>query len=143
MGAFGEPARSPVLRGVGEVGAVGVEVRSSGNSHFAPGVVDGDVVLGVDARDNEPVAAAGWVGGRAVVEEAAGYGDAFAELVVEVEPVAVLFEGGGDAVAGEGFDLGGGVGGVAEGQDAAQVGVVGVRASQHAGFQVGQKHGAA
>ncbi len=104
--------------------------------------MDDDGALRV-ADHREPVAAPCGVGAGAVVQEAAGHGDASVDLALEVAPVGVLGELGADAEASQRPELGGGVSCVAELLNALQVLVVGVEASDGARAQGGDEHGAA
>ncbi len=95
------------------------------------------------AVDNQPVAGSRGPIDGAPVDVATGHRDATDDLLLDQLEVGGLHQPGGDAVVGEGLELGGGVGGVSTTLHHRQVLVVAIGARKRAGLEGLQEHGAA
>ena len=94
------------------------------------------------AVDDQPVAGSGGSIDGASMDVAAGHRDAAGDLLLDQLEVGGLDQPGGEAVVGEGLELGVGVGGVAVALHHRQVLVVAIGARKRAGLEGLQEHGA-
>ena len=95
------------------------------------------------AVDDQPVAGSRGPIDGASMDVAAGHRDATGDLLLDQLEIGGLDQPGGDAVVGEGVELGVGVGGVAVALHNRQVLVVAIGARKRAGLEGLQEHGAA
>jgi len=139
---FHHPALAEVLGVDAEPHAVGVEAGTSEKVRLPSRVVHHQVGGGM-AHEDQPVPRAGGPIHRTPVDGAAGHWDAAGDLLLDQLEVAILHQPGGDAVVGQGLELGARVGGVAVALHHRQVGVVAIGARKRAGLDGLQEHGAA
>ena len=135
------PALAEVLAGEAEPHAIGIEGGAAEQIGLPPGVVHHQVGGGV-ADDDQPVPRAGGPFHRAAVDVAAGHREAAGDMLLDQIEVGALDQPGGDAVVGEGLELGVGVGGVAVALHHRQVLVVAIGTRKRAGLEGLQEHGA-
>ncbi len=136
------PAFAEVLAGEAEPHAVGIEGDAAEQIRLPPRVVPHHMG-GRVADDDQPVAGPSGSIVGAAVDVAAGHRDATGDLLLDHLEVGCLHQPGGDAVVGEGLELGVGVGGDAVAMHHRQVLVITIGALERAGLVGLLEHGAA